>query len=281
MESLSFYLKATVSKELEDLYTAALSYFDTFGVDIHISMIDSLLAAADDRDSGEVLAFLDSIVFDQVNAILLAHRMDVYPQTMAHACDYLRSLDYYQSLGGDAFVIGTLEASENPEDTWGELVAYACNSQAEDYLDEIRRVDIEALAAIEAVVAGNDATEDEDYDEDTSDSVRQHAVPWVKERLMAYREKQPEPSILVLGVIEQGMKLGLPVETLWGALNESVLDLPEDRWPHELVSVALGSRLEESQINEWVSDTLSRYTDNPLVTKSAQQIMHQRIHPTE
>jgi len=114
MESLSFYLKATVSKELEDLYTAALSYFDTFGVDIHISMIDSLLAAADDRDSGEVLAFLDSIVFDQVNAILLAHRMDVYPQTMAHACDYLRSLDYYQSLGGDAFVIGTLEGVGEP-----------------------------------------------------------------------------------------------------------------------------------------------------------------------
>lgn len=277
MESLSYYLGTTVSVELQNLYRAILAYFDRFGVDIHIPMIDSLLATADNRDTTEVLAFLESIVTDQTNSILLAHRIDAYPETVAHAHDYLRALDYYQDIGGDEIAYGILVNSENNMDTWGELVAYACNTMAEDYLSEIRRVDPEALAAIETALTANDSTEDEEYDEGEADEVRLAAVPWVRKRLLAYRNMSSDPSVVVNEIIENNMKLGLPVEVLWASLSDQILDLPEAKWANEILFLALASRMEEEDINNWVSETLTRHSEDPLIIKSAQQILHKRL----
>lgn len=274
MESLSFYLKGVVSKELQDTYTAVLSLFDTFGVDIHITMIDSLLATADDRDTSEVLAFLDSILFDQVNAILLAHRIDAYPTTLVHAFAYLNALNYYQSVGGDEMVYGILQSSDNTEDTWGELVAYVNNTQAEEYLEEIRRVDPEALGMIESAADDNAAVEDDSYGEDSADDLRQKAVPWVRVRLLTYRRRNPDPSVVVDRVVNQSLKLGLPVSVLWSAIGDAVLDTPENQWAHEVIMVAMASRLEDDEIKTWVMDTLTKHTDNPDITRRALNLLH-------
>jgi hypothetical protein len=274
MESLSYYLKGIVSKELQDSYTAVLSSFDTFGVDIHITMIDSLLATADDRDPSEVLAFLDSILFDQVNAILMAHRIDAYPTTVPHAFDYLNALNYYQSVGGDEMVYGILQSSDNTEDTWGELVAYVNNTQAEAYLEEIRRVDPEALGMIQAVADENAAVEDDDYDDDSADDLRQKAVPWVRVRLLVYRNHNPDPTVVVTRVVHNNLKLGLPVSVLWSSVGDEVLDTPETQWAHEVIMVAMASRMEDQEIKTWVMDTLAKHTDNPEVTRLALNLLH-------
>lgn len=277
MESLSLYLRGTVSSELHDLYMAVLAYFDQFGVDMHVVQIDSLLATADDRDVGEVLAFLESIITDQTNAILLAHRIDAYPTSINTAHDYLRALAYYQDLGGDAWVLGMLEDGDNAEDIFGELVGYACNTPPETYLSEIRRVDPEALAAIEAALVSNDATEDEDYDDEDSDDPRLSAVGWVRDRLRSYRDRHPQPSTILTAVTEEGMKLALPVAVVWAALQDRILDLPEDQWVHELLSLALASRMAEEEVSAWVSEQLTQYSSDPLTVKSAQQVLHQRL----
>lgn len=283
MDSLFYYLEGTVSPELTHLYKTVLSQFDTLGVDIHIPMIDSLLATADDRDDSEVLAFLESIIYDQTHSILMAHLINASPESMKNACAYLNTLITCQDLGGDEVAYGILEGSESPDEAWAELTAYVNNTQAEDYLSEIKSVELSAIDNIISALEENDATEDEDYDDESSDDVRREALPWVRERIKGFLSKdlEPTPTVLAKSVTDHGMKLALPIDTLWGALSEEVLDLPERAWPRELITIALASRLGDDKVDEWVSATLSQYTDDPSITKSALQILHKRIAPNE
>lgn len=279
MDSLSFYLRTTVTEALHDLHLAILAYFDRFDTDMYIPMIDSVLATADDRDTAEVLAFIQSIITDQTNAILMAHRIQAYPETLQHAYDYLRALDGLQDAGGDMQLVGLLEEYDNPEDAFGEVVAYLCGTQAEDYLNEISQVDPVALETIRDAIEETDATEDEDYDDDDSDQIRRQAVPWVRERVLRYRAQTNKPSVVLTHISEGNLKLALPVEVLWAAVIDDVLDLPEPQWPHELICVALASRLPQDEIADWVAHVLERNANDPAVVMGAQRILHQLITP--
>jgi len=279
MQELSYYLRTTATDAVHDLYMALHALFGEYNVDDHIPNVLGLLATVDDRADAEVAAFLQSIFVDQTTGILLAHRIDVEPETLQQAYDLLYSLKVLANLDDQTIALSIVENADNSEDGFAELVAYACETQAEDYLPIIHRVAPEALEAIEYALMTTDATEDEDYDELDSETDRLSHVPHVRKRVLAFQGHYPTDTVVVHAIKTEGLKLALSDSAVMASLRDRILALPEKQWSVEFTAAALASRLPTETIPEWVTKTLNQYTDDPLVTKSAQQIYHLILDP--
>lgn len=279
MDRLLEYLLMVSNQAVIDLYRALDQLLISFGVDDHDVQLDNLVSTAGDRDVSEMLAFLQSVMTDQVSGILLAHKIDGYPTSLPMAYEMLYALSFYQSLDDTNIALGIIENGDNHEDTWAELIAYANNTQAEDYLSAIYRVAPEAMEAIEAALLSGDVTEDEDYDEDRDENPRLVAVPWVRQRVQSYRHSIMRGSVILDEVVKGGFKLALPPAIALQSLEDLVFSLPEDKWAINVVAIGLASRISTMDIPQWTLEVLNRYTDNPAVTQAATTLTNALIEP--
>lgn len=275
MEMLSIYLRDVVTAQTHDRFISIDDLLRRLGVDTHEFLLTSILSTVEEIETTEAIASLQSVLSDVTAAVLLAHKIDAYPETLSQIHDFLYTLVVYQDMDDTTIPLSIIEESEeNNEAVFCELVAFANNSQAEDYLGAVSRVSPDALQNFVEAFLETDATENDDFDEVDPDEVRRSALPRVRQRVLAM-EGMDDTQILQ-SVRAGHLKLALLPDIALAALD-NLEGVDDKHLPKELIAIAMSSRLEDGEVNEWVNTTLTRFTDDPTVALKTQSLL-KRLH---
>lgn len=264
MEDLSRYLLEKTTHQTHDAFMAISALVESFGMDAHVELVYSILSYEDQLDDEEVILRLQGIYLDSTKAILLSHGIDASPASLTQAYAILYALQRLANMDDPTQALSIMEGSLNNEDMFCELVAYINGDMAEDYLENIDRVDESFIQTLTELL-----TEVKDEDDHDGEIERVEKVPEIRAVLEPYLTAI-EDTVAIRSVCEDNMPLALPPEVLVNELRDKILELDPGRWGIEFYALGIISTLAADDVREWTLKQITSYTDDPKVTIKAQ-----------